>query len=55
MKDYDNIKVPMTCSVPFGLLKAFDEVARLKGLKRSGMVTELMKKVVERHERETCK
>ena len=48
MKDYEDIRVPMTCSVPIWLLKAFDEVAKKKNLKRSGMVTELMKKVVEK-------
>ena len=48
MKDYENIKVSMTCSVPMWLLKAFDEVAHKKQLKRSGMITELMKKVVEK-------
>lgn len=48
MKDYDKIKVSMTCSVPLGLLKEFDEIADKKHLTRSGMVTELMKKVVEK-------
>lgn len=48
MKDYENIKVSMTCSVPLGLLKEFDEIAGKKNLKRSGMITELMKKVVEK-------
>lgn len=30
MKEYENIKVPMTCSIPLGLLKAFDEIVKTK-------------------------
>lgn len=41
--DYENIKVPMTCSVPLGLLKEFDEVARAKKSKRSSLIVKLMK------------
>ena len=51
-KDYNNVRVPMSCSVPFGLLKDFDEVAQRKGRTRSGMVVELMKMVVEKDKKE---
>lgn len=48
MKEYDNIRVPMCCSVPLLLLREFDALAKKKGLKRSGMVTTLMQRVIEK-------
>ena len=48
MKEYETMKVPMSCSVPLGLLREFDIIAKKKGLKRSGMVTTLMQRVVEK-------
>ena len=47
--DYENIKVPMTCSVPLGLLKQFDEVARAKKSKRSNIIVKLMKFYIEKN------
>lgn len=47
--DYENIKVPMTCSVPLGLLKEFDEVARTKKSKRSNIIVKLMKFYIEKN------
>lgn len=48
MKDYENIKVSVSFSVPIGLLKEFDKVAIKKNMKRSGMIVELMKWVVNK-------
>lgn len=48
MKEHDNIKVSVCVSVPLVLLKDFDLIAKKKGLKRSGMVTTLMQRVVEK-------
>ena len=51
-KDYNNTRVPMTCSVPFWLVQEFDGVAHRKGRSRSGMIVELMKMVVEKDKKE---
>ena len=48
MKDYEKVKVPMTCSVPFGLLKAFDEIVRAKKSTRSGMIVQLRQIIVNK-------
>ena len=53
--DYENIKVPMTCSVPLGLLKEFDEVARTKKSKRSSLIVKLMKLYVDKEKNFTAK
>lgn len=55
MKEYDNIKVPMSCSVPLGLLKDFDAIAKKKGYKRSGLVVTLMRHVVNKEKAATGK
>ncbi|MBR5202365.1 MAG: hypothetical protein IKW45_03785 [Clostridia bacterium] len=47
-KDYNNLKVSMTSSVPFLLLKEFDEIAIHRGRTRSSMITELMRAVVDK-------
>ena len=45
MKDYEDIKIPVTCSIPFGLLKEFDEVIKGNSKKsnRSSIISELMR------------
>ena len=55
MKEYDNIKVSMCSSVPLGLLKEFDAIAKKKGYKRSGLVVKLMQYVVNKEKKETQK
>lgn len=53
MKDYENIKIPVTSSVPFGLLKEFDEVIKGNTNKsnRSSVIVELMRLYVAKRKK----
>lgn len=53
MKDYEDIKVPVTSSVPLGLLKEFDEVIKenKKKSNRSNVIVELMRLYVSKRKK----
>ena len=55
MKNYKNIKMSVSCSIPLGLLMEFDEIAEKKNMKRSKMIVELIKMVVEKEKKEDRK
>lgn len=50
MKDYENIKIPVTSSVPLVLLKEFDEVIKGKS-NRSSVIVELMRLYVSKRKK----
>lgn len=52
MCDYEDITVSASISVKLKLLRAFDNVAKQKGLKRSTMVAKLMQRVVDKAKRQ---
>lgn len=48
MKEYEEIKVPVTCSIPLNLLKAFDEVVSAQKSTRSNMIVQLIQVLVNK-------